>query len=61
MLAAATGNSGGKSEPTTVAHHPQAWPEAIEVVESSYDWSGSRPLNWFFFIFLAQLGHPVYV
>ena len=32
MLAAAIGNSGCKSEPTTVADHTQVWPEAIEVL-----------------------------
>jgi len=30
-LAGAIGNSRCRSEPTTVADHPQAWPEAIEV------------------------------
>jgi hypothetical protein len=31
------------------------------VVESSYDLSRSRPLSWFFFVFMAQLGHALYV
>lgn len=31
------------------------------VVESSYDLSHSRPLSWFLFVFMAQLGHAVYV
>ena len=32
-----------------------------EVIESSYDLSRSRPLSWFFFVFMAQLGYAVYV
>jgi len=31
------------------------------VVESSNDLSRSRPLSWFFFVFMAQLGHAAHV
>jgi hypothetical protein len=81
MLAAAMGNSGCRSGPTTVPDHTQVRPEAIAVLSwlppdsetfiayrnlspgvaaSSYDLSRSHPLSWFF-VFMAQLGHAVYV
>lgn len=31
------------------------------VIQSTYDLSQSQPVNWFFFVFMANLGHAVYV
>ncbi len=31
------------------------------VIQSTYDLSRSRPLSWFFFVFMGSLGHAVYV
>lgn len=31
------------------------------VVQSTYDLSQSGPLNWFFFVFMGNLGHAVFV
>jgi len=31
------------------------------VIQSTYDLSRSRPLNWFFFVFLCSVGHAIYV
>lgn len=31
------------------------------VIQSTYDLSRSRPLSWFFFVFMGNLGHAVYV
>jgi hypothetical protein len=31
------------------------------VIQTTYDLSRSRPLNWFFFVFMGSVGHAIYV
>jgi hypothetical protein len=31
------------------------------VIQSAYDLSYSRPLNWFFFVFMGNMGHAIYI
>ncbi|SRR6266480_61294 len=31
------------------------------VIQSTYDLSSSRPLDWFFFVFMLSMGHAIYI
>jgi hypothetical protein len=46
---------------STAALHIEYRDIGPEAILSSYDLSRSRPLSWFMFVFMAYLGHAVYV
>ena len=50
------------SEPEdTAALHIQRRELQSGVIQSTYELSRSRPLNWFFFVFLGSVGHAIYI
>jgi hypothetical protein len=50
------------SEPEeTAGLHIQYHELETGVIQSTYDLSYSRPLDWFFFVFMGNMGHAIYL
>ena len=56
------GRFASSSEPeATAALHIQRRVLEPGVIQSIYDLSSSPPVNWFFFVFMANVGHAIYI